>query len=1765
MPNSPEPPASNPSPNPQPNPQPRASHRRYIKLLKILGAGLGATAAVAGVIGVIWGDRILTAQVLPRVEAEIEDIIERPFKLGDVEGFAFWGVRLGTSTMSATATDDSSAVVDAVDVKIDLRALLFEQTLRPKIVLIRPEVSLAQSETGEWLEIGLPEPSEEESALSLEIQTIEIQDAQLTASVFEQDNEAVSLSKPLQATKTDVSIDFSGEDNEQVSFDLAGKLSGEAEDGNFNIKGKANLAQRAVNAMVRSQALPATSFNLLLPEGIGIGDGTLNSNLVVKAALTEEGTLNKSAVDVRGTARLQNGEVLITELPKPVSGIDTQLSFKGQQVTVEKADLQVGEVTLVASGDADWENGYNLEATLPSVTLNDVQTLTDGALPVDASGAFQLTTQVRGQIDAPRLRGRLANLQPLQIDQLGFTTAIADFVLTPAEFDLTRLRLVPQAGGTVLAEGQVGLDNLENPSFKLTAQAELPTDTLAQTYGIELPKETVVGSLAADVAATGTLNAPSALAEWQLSGGDFPGQGELAFADNVVSLNNTRLQVADGTLSADGSLQTETGSWQATALTNQVSVDVLAQKYGIVLPAEVVAGRLAADAEAFGNLNAPVESATAFAQWQLSESTFPGQGELALAERVVVLNNTRLRVAEGTVDADATLQLANGDWQASVVTAQVPIEQFTTQAEGLLSADVDAAGNLGAINLNQIQAGGTAAIANAQVRLPSTNEPLLEKGPWTTAFQWQGDRIAVNSFSAPGLQANGTIGVDFTQQIPIDRFNLDVALQSFDLAPLNSFAPPTIAEYAQVTGLTSFDGQLTGTLTNPQINGTTRLDNFALNDLLFEPLAGPIAFSFSEGGRVNLQGTDDLIQLSLSENTWPTTFEVRNQDFVAKGYGQNRQLHADILQLPLEQLNIQPPANSQLRATFGKVTGELTASVDANLADFSNPIVDADITVQQPSLAPVDAQTLTASLSYKNNTATLEQSELLFEDSRYLLTGSASLAPDIAYAGQLTIAEGQIEDLTAVLEKLDLSAFGPSEAPTPFGSAADLNTQPVGLVATNLLGKLKNFVAFVEANPPEESDPGSVIIPPLENLAGGFTGVIEVAGASTALKDLSADFDLQGNSWTWGTYSPENEFAISGEIEDMTLALDTAVINAGETAINLSGTGNLDRLDGELTIDNLPVEVAEAVYPLPVNIAGELDVVTTFDGSLANPVIAGEAAIANTQINDYALSKVSADFSYRNAQLKLDSEVAIAPDDTPITLAGNLLYALPFMTVQPPAERIDLKAVVPGDSFDFVNVLTADRVRWEGGTGEVVVQVDGTLSEPIVEGKASFRDGLLASTLLSDPISNLNGAVLFDLKQVSIQQMQASIGDGQLAIAGQLPLLASGQSLLATPVSQQKQQPNNNGLVISLNDLPLDYSGLLEANFQGRVFVTGAVLEPTISGGVEVANGQVQANKLLGEAGSINLPTEEELEEVSPYRLEYFGPEALDLPEQEQPEGLLDRIALNNFEITFGDRLAILGQPFYNISALGDITINGPLSNLQPNGTIALKSGWINLFSTQFRLDTSAPNTATFLPENGLDPYVDVVMEARVQNSDITPAPRKAGTFVSSEIEVNPGIETIGEIQFVEVQAVAQGPASELSDSLSLTSNSSLGQGELLALLSSSAFSDITTASYTQLAGFLGAGNLATLGDNIADAIGLQSFSVFPTTDTSPDSSVGIGLGLQATASISDRIEVNILEILNSNNPPQLGLQYRITDELDLRGSSNLDDTDIILEYKIDF
>jgi translocation and assembly module TamB len=142
--------------------------------------------------------------------------------------------------------------------------------------------------------------------------------------------------------------------------------------------------------------------------------------------------------------------------------------------------------------------------------------------------------------------------------------------------------------------------------------------------------------------------------------------------------------------------------------------------------------------------------------------------------------------------------------------------------------------------------------------------------------------------------------------------------------------------------------------------------------------------------------------------------------------------------------------------------------------------------------------------------------------------------------------------------------------------------------------------------------------------------------------------------------------------------------------------------------------------------------------------------------------------------------------------------------------------------------------------------------------------------------------------------------------------------------------------------------------------------------------------------------------------------------------------------------------------------------------------------------------------------------------------------------------------------------ASQLSDSLELTSTPARSKTEIVALLGGSFVDTLgrgdSTLGLVNLAGSALLGNVQNV---IGDALGLSEFRLFPTTITDDKRRTStLGLSAEAGVDVTRNLSVSLLKELTTDQPLQYSLRYRLNDQLLLRGSTDLSgDSRAVLEY----
>jgi translocation and assembly module TamB len=411
---------------------------------------------------------------------------------------------------------------------------------------------------------------------------------------------------------------------------------------------------------------------------------------------------------------------------------------------------------------------------------------------------------------------------------------------------------------------------------------------------------------------------------------------------------------------------------------------------------------------------------------------------------------------------------------------------------------------------------------------------------------------------------------------------------------------------------------------------------------------------------------------------------------------------------------------------------------------------------------------------------------------------------------------------------------------------------------------------------------------------------------------------------------------------------------------------------------------------------------------------------------------------------------------------------------------------------------------------------------------AQITQASFSSSLIPVPLTNVQGKMDLNLDRILFENLTGQLNGGNFSLQGSLPILKT----LA------QKQP----LQLTFRDLLLDLKGFYQGRAKGEIRWLGSLLEPSIGGHIELFNGQfLLENPLLEEDPWVKDPFKEKTAAAQGRSLPKFA----------------------NFELILGENVLISRPPIVTVAATGNLLLNGPLAQPQPEGTILLKSGQVNLFANQLRLASSDNNTAQFSPKWGFDPYLNLRLVTAVSETNRNLV---RTTPLSSEIN-DPFTANNDSLQTVRIQAQIKGLASQLTRSIELTSNPSRNRSEIITLLGGSFVNTLSSGDTTVgLANLAGTAVLGTVQGAIGDALGLSEFRIFSTPLINDQERIGstqIGVAAEAGVDLTHDLSLSLLQILNADRPPQFGLRYRINENTILRGSSNFsDDNRGIIEYQ---
>lgn len=298
--------------------------------------------------------------------------------------------------------------------------------------------------------------------------------------------------------------------------------------------------------------------------------------------------------------------------------------------------------------------------------------------------------------------------------------------------------------------------------------------------------------------------------------------------------------------------------------------------------------------------------------------------------------------------------------------------------------------------------------------------------------------------------------------------------------------------------------------------------------------------------------------------------------------------------------------------------------------------------------------------------------------------------------------------------------------------------------------------------------------------------------------------------------------------------------------------------------------------------------------------------------------------------------------------------------------------------------------NWLHGNAEIMLQVRGTVEQPVLDGSASFNRASISSPVLRKPLTNFGGTIHVKSNRLCITSLDSRVSRrGKLFVKGNLPLRTSEASL-------------GDKIELKCEVLEVRAKNILSGQLDTQMQITGSMLQPNISGIIKLSHGEAYLPHDKGSgAAHINrlasnqsqLPSSGVNHAVaSRYVSRFFSTEPATAwtkfprppvqsaeAEKEMEEVNIKPnldIRLSDLKLVLGPELRIVYPLILNFAVSGELELNGPAHPkfIKPKGILTFENGDVNLVATQVRLKREHLNVAKFEPEYGLDPMLDLAL-----------------------------------------------------------------------------------------------------------------------------------------------------------------------------------------------
>lgn len=1150
-------------------------------------------------------------------------------------------------------------------------------------------------------------------------------------------------------------------------------------------------------------------------------------------------------------------------------------------------------------------------------------------------------------------------------------------------------------------------------------------------------------------------------------------------------------------------------------------------------------------------------------------------------EGIKAKGNGSLTLPEGVFQAE-TLAIAEGKFKAAVIPQAVDLSLFADPDSDELELDGKLRGKL-QITGKVDNLSPTAVVAKGDLNF-SQGIDLLEQ-PLSANIFWDGKRLDVLKAQGEGLNAQGYIELDesFFSDIPdkllaVDYFEFNVSQADWiDVRKLR-LTLPSWATNLEYSGRSDFSGQIGGIPSDLIVNGNLSLRHLKVEDITFDPfLVGNVQVSPDTGVNLNLQEilttpiltteTDsavdskplDKIELVLDSNFSPVAFAV-TQDYISViGEGKNELLEFSTQNIPVNLLktvaiksdDLQVPDNFVLQPISGKLSGDFVFNQNTLATSGENVVID------NPALDSIRGDSLKGDFQYVDNYLAIQNAEFKQRNSVYKLEGNIVQKPDdLELDGNISIDGGQVQDILIAMQIFELTDFSRIFSDRDYGDSQDLymstlTQQPplfdVGSKDTAIFDQIQLLSAIQGWLAEAEKKRKSELIPPIKNLKGTFDGKINVSGSLNT--GLNSEFEFLGEKWRWGNLIGEKIITkgnlSQGILTLLPISIEFQNINAKTKnkkdedssipTLLFTGTFGGETQSGQFKLVDVPVKLIEQLFSLPpeLGLNGLLNASASIAGTQAQPQARGEITINDATLNDTSIQSTKGSFNYKDARMNFFASSIVAEDAEPLVIKGNIPYRLPFSDAEPTSDRLELQVNVKDKGLALLDIVSRGELKWIDGQGEIILDISGVLDPQanlprkiVAQGTANIQKATVAAkSLPKNLITNIDSQIFFDLDNIRVNSFEGDFGGGQILAAGTVPL--------SKDISQ-------NPLTIDFADIKkIELPKLYDGGMRGRLQILGKATAPNIAGNITLYD------------GTIFLTSDDEEENITFARNDITNDRVS--RRDISNEGLAAVTQYKNLKLELGEDVQISQPPIFTFLATGDLNINGTFLQPSPEGTIVLKRGQVNLFTTQLNLSRDYKNVARFSKNNVLDPFLDVLLIGSALETTDRTIPSEV---LPTEI---PDAFNVGTLETVRISAKVKGLSSQITNKIELTSSPPRSQAEIAALLGGGFVEALVNSNGTSgLATLAGSALFGSLNGEFNDIFPIGELRLFPTQiiDEDRDGRRDDGLAGEIAFDLIDNFSFSILKILNTDIPARYGFRYRLDDNFVLRGSSDFQEED---------